>query len=107
VIELLKVRFSEKVSGWKIYRSSMRELPVSRAKKTSAVPAGAAFRYTSNDRIEDRATLESDSSASPVAGMKRKPARASPPVKESKFILAQSDKLRGLGRSPKDEKPKL
>jgi hypothetical protein len=40
----------------------MRELLVKRGVLTSGVPADTAFEYTSDGRIQDRATLESDSS---------------------------------------------
>jgi len=36
--------------------------------KTVTVPLGTAFEYTTSDRIEDRATLESDSSGIRLPG---------------------------------------
>lgn len=46
----------------------MRELPVKRNILGLTMPSGIAFEYTTDDRIEDRATLESDSSGIRLPG---------------------------------------
>jgi hypothetical protein len=47
----------------------MRALPVKRFLFFPKRPEKPIFRYTPSIRMEDRATLESDLSANPVAGM--------------------------------------
>ena len=79
----------------------MRELPKSTRKISRDGARGAVFGYSSSDRIEDRATLESDSSANPEAGRRRKSFAASVSGQAVKaFILTPSEKLRGAGQSP-------
>lgn len=80
----------------------MRALPQSSVFLELSMGKILVFRYTASNRTEDRATLESDPSADPAAGIGA--GAQLPPIRFGVEFRSQSwpegAKLRGLGRSP-------